>query len=240
MFSGSWARNCQTGVFKILKRYKVQFLAKDGSYINELPGLVLELEGPARAILTGERLALNIMQRMSAIATTTKMFVDKTKGTNIKILDTRKTAPCLRAFDRIAVSTGGGVNHRNGLYDQILIKDNHISVAGSITKAIELARASYPNKNLEVETRTIDEVEEAIKLRPTTILLDNMSPQMVKECISLIGGVSSIEISGGINLDSLENYLIEGVNAISVGALTHSCGSIDISLEILNFNLASN
>lgn len=212
---------------------------EEGFLVKELPTSVLEIEGPARAILTGERLVLNLMQRMSAVATLTRAFVDKTKGTDIKILDTRKTAPGLRAFDRIAVSIGGGVNHRSGLYDQILIKDNHIAVAGSITKAIEQARSKYPKKSLEIETRTIDEVKEAAKLNPDIILLDNMSPGMIKESISIIGGKSKTEISGGINLETIENYILPGVDAISVGALTHSCGSIDISLETSNFNIAS-
>ena len=148
---------------------------KEGTYIKDCPTVVLSIEGPARAILTGERLALNLMQRMCGVATITRSFVEKVEGSGIKVLDTRKTTPCLRAFDRIAVHLGGGVNHRSGLYDRILIKDNHIAMAGSIKAAIEAARNSYPEASIEVETRTLEEVEQASALEPEHILLDNMT-----------------------------------------------------------------
>ena len=205
---------------------------KEGTYIKDCPTVVLSIEGPARAILTGERLALNLMQRMCGVATITRSFVEKVEGSGIKVLDTRKTTPCLRAFDRIAVHLGGGVNHRSGLYDRILIKDNHIAMAGSIKAAIEAARNSYPEASIEVETRSLEEVEQASALEPEHILLDNMSPKMVKEAIAIIDGRSLVEISGGINIATIATYVIEGVDAISVGALTHSAPAIDISLDM--------
>ena len=172
------------------------------------------------------------MQRMCGVATITRSFVEKVEGSGIKVLDTRKTTPCLRAFDRIAVHLGGGVNHRSGLYDRILIKDNHIAMAGSIKAAIEAARNSYPEASIEVETRSLEEVEQASALEPEYILLDNMSPKMVKEAIAIIDGRSLVEISGGINIATIATYVIEGVDAISVGALTHSAPAKDISLDM--------
>lgn len=212
--------------------FKAEADYKEGTYIKDCPTVVLSIEGPARAILTGERLALNLMQRMCGVATITRSFVEKVEGSGIKVLDTRKTTPCLRAFDRIAVHLGGGVNHRSGLYDRILIKDNHIAMAGSIKAAIEAARNSYPEASIEVETRTLEEVEQASALEPEHILLDNMSPKMVKEAIAIIDGRSLVEISGGINIATIATYVIEGVDAISVGALTHSAPAKDISLDM--------
>lgn len=214
------------------EKFDFESCFEEGTYIEDSPTVVLTLKGPARAILTGERLALNLMQRMCGVATITRRFVEKVEGTGIKVLDTRKTTPCLRAFDRIAVRLGGGVNHRSGLYDRILIKDNHIAMAGSIKAAIEAARSLYPDAPLEVETRTLEEVEQASDLEPEHILLDNMNPKMVKEAIAIIDGRSLVEISGGINIDTIATYVIEGVDAISVGALTHSAPAIDISLDM--------
>ena len=214
------------------EQFSFEAFYEEGTYIKDCPTVVLSIEGPARAILTGERLALNLMQRMCGVATITRSFVEKVEGSGIKVLDTRKTTPCLRAFDRIAVHLGGGVNHRSGLYDRILIKDNHIAMAGSIKAAIEAARNSYPEASIEVETRSLEEVEQASALEPEYILLDNMSPKMVKEAIAIIDGRSLVEISGGINIATIATYVIEGVDAISVGALTHSAPAIDISLDM--------
>ena len=214
------------------EQFSFEAFYEEGTYIKDCPTVVLSIEGPARAILTGERLALNLMQRMCGVATITRSFVEKVEGSGIKVLDTRKTTPCLRAFDRIAVHLGGGVNHRSGLYDRILIKDNHIAMAGSIKAAIEAARNSYPEASIEVETRTLEEVEQASALEPEYILLDNMSPKMVKEAIAIIDGRSLVEISGGINIATIATYVIEGVDAISVGALTHSAPAKDISLDM--------
>ncbi|MCB9468125.1 MAG: carboxylating nicotinate-nucleotide diphosphorylase [Candidatus Obscuribacterales bacterium] len=214
------------------EQFSFEAFYEEGTYIKDCPTVVLSIEGPARAILTGERLALNLMQRMCGVATITRSFVEKVEGSGIKVLDTRKTTPCLRAFDRIAVHLGGGVNHRSGLYDRILIKDNHIAMAGSIKAAIEAARNSYPEASIEVETRSLEEVEQASALEPEHILLDNMSPKMVKEAIAIIDGRSLVEISGGINIATIATYVIEGVDAISVGALTHSAPAKDISLDM--------
>lgn len=214
------------------EQFSFEAFYEEGTYIKDCPTVVLSIEGPARAILTGERLALNLMQRMCGVATITRSFVEKVEGSGIKVLDTRKTTPCLRAFDRIAVHLGGGVNHRSGLYDRILIKDNHIAMAGSIKAAIEAARNSYPEASIEVETRSLEEVEQASALEPEYILLDNMSPKMVKEAIAIIDGRSLVEISGGINIATIATYVIEGVDAISVGALTHSAPAKDISLDM--------
>lgn len=214
------------------EQFSFEAFYEEGTYIKDCPTVVLSIEGPARAILTGERLALNLMQRMCGVATITRSFVKKVEGSGIKVLDTRKTTPCLRAFDRIAVHLGGGVNHRSGLYDRILIKDNHIAMAGSIKAAIEAARNSYPEASIEVETRSLEEVEQASALEPEHILLDNMSPKMVKEAIAIIDGRSLVEISGGINIATIATYVIEGVDAISVGALTHSAPAKDISLDM--------
>ena len=214
------------------EQFSFEAFYEEGTYIKDCPTVVLSIEGPARAILTGERLALNLMQRMCGVATITRSFVETVEGSGIKVLDTRKTTPCLRAFDRIAVHLGGGVNHRSGLYDRILIKDNHIAMAGSIKAAIEAARNSYPEASIEVETRSLEEVEQASALEPEYILLDNMSPKMVKEAIAIIDGRSLVEISGGINIATIATYVIEGVDAISVGALTHSAPAKDISLDM--------
>lgn len=218
------------------KEVKFEYLVNDGDEIQSTPKEVMRIEGPAQAILTGERLALNLLQRMSGVATITKSFVEKAKGTGIEVLDTRKTTPCLRPFDRIAVRIAGGTNHRSGLYDQFLIKDNHIKIAGSITEAIERARKAYPAKLIEIETRSIAEVEEAVAMRPDIILLDNMTPEMVKASLNIVDGKTRIEISGGITCETIDDYLIDGVDAISVGALTHSAKAIDISLDVIELN----
>lgn len=235
-----------TGVARdVFKRFSEEItskiLVKDGTFTEaQEPGEALQVEvmlidGPAKEILKAERLVLNLMQRMSGVATITREFVAKA-GPVVKVLDTRKTTPCLRALDRLAVKAAGGTNHRSGLYDQVLIKDNHISIAGSVTRAVELVREKLREKQggviIEVETRTMEEVEEAASLEPDIIMLDNMTPSMVKEAVKKIKGRSRVEISGGINLDTISSYLIEGVDAISVGALTHSAPSVDLSLNI--------
>ena len=207
--------------------------AQEGEEIDSPPSVVLKINGLARAILKGERLALNLLQRMSGVATITRSFWQKSKAYGIEILDTRKTTPCLRAFERLAVIAGGGVNHRSGLYDQFLIKDNHIMMAGSVSRAIDLARKAHPEKKIEIETRNLDEVQEAVLKEADIILLDNMSPAMVKEAVGLVSGRARIEISGGITSETIDGYFIEGVDAISIGALTHSAKAIDIGLDIV-------
>jgi nicotinate-nucleotide pyrophosphorylase (carboxylating) len=207
-------------------------LASEGVYIESSPVTIGTVSGNARSILTAERTVLNLMQRMSGIATSTRQYAQKAKRFGIQILDTRKTAPGLRVFDKLAVKMGGGTNHRIGLYDQILIKDNHIACAGGITQAVTAARTMYEDKRIEVETTTFAEVEEALSCAADIIMLDNMSPLEIAKCVQLIQKRAQIEVSGGITLETLDRYLIEGVDFISVGSLTHSVKSIDISLEV--------
>ncbi len=212
----------------------VTFLAKteDGSKVTKRDVLA-EVEGPARALLTGERTALNFLGRMSGIATLTRKFVDEVAGTNATILDTRKTAPGLRTTDKLAVRLGGGQNHRTGLFDMVLIKDNHIDFAGSITLAVERVRASRTKLEIEVETRTLDDVREALALDVDRILLDNMSPAMMREAVAICGGRAKLEASGNVTLDNVLEVAKTGVDYISVGALTHSPVVFDVSLEFV-------
>jgi len=197
-----------------------------------------QVRGQARALLTGERVATNLLQRLSGIATLTKQFVDAVHGTHARILDTRKTAPGLRAFDKYAVTVGGGFNHRLGLDDAILIKENHIKIAGGIYPAIEAARSFRDRVAwLEVEVTTIEELQEALKWEVDAVLLDNMEPEMVRQAVEIvhthrIGGKPLVEASGGITLDNVRRFAEAGVDCISIGALTHSAPAVDISFEI--------
>ena len=212
----------------------VEFRAnvKDGSKVTR--GTVLaEGEGPARALLTGERTALNFLGRMSGIATLTRKFVDAVSSTRAIILDTRKTAPGLRITDKLAVRLGGGQNHRTGLFDMVLIKDNHIDFAGSITAAVERVRASGTKLEIEVETRSLDHVREALGLGVERILLDNMSVEMMREAVGISGGRAKLEASGNVTLDNVLEVAGTGVDYISVGALTHSPVVFDVSLEFV-------
>lgn len=213
---------------------KIVFDAKvqDGSHVNK-GDVIAEVNGDARALLTGERTALNFLGRMSGIATLTRQFVDAVAGTNAKILDTRKTAPGLRTFDKLAVRLGGGHNHRTGLFDMVLIKDNHIDFAGSITAAVERVRTSGTTLPIEVETRTLDNVREALQLGVERILLDNMSPEMMREAVVMTKGQANLEASGNVSLENVLEVARTGVDYISVGALTHSPRVFDVSLEWL-------
>jgi nicotinate-nucleotide pyrophosphorylase (carboxylating) len=193
--------------------------------------IVVQLHGNGRALLTGERTALNFLGRMSGVATLTRQFVDAVAGTNAIILDTRKTVPGLRSLDKLAVRLGGGENHRIGLFDMILIKDNHIDFAGSITAAVQRARAANSNLEIEVETRTLNHVREAIELDVNRILLDNMSTDMMREAVEFVAGRARLEASGNITLETVGDVARTGVNYISVGALTHSPKVFDVSLE---------
>ena len=205
---------------------------KDGDIVPE-GSTVCRIKGRLAAILTGERTALNFLQRMSGIASLTRQYVDKTRGSQAKILDTRKTAPGLRWFDKYAVRTGGGHNHRFGLFDGILIKDNHIAAAGSISKAVSLAKeGSAHTLRVEVEVEDLSGVKEACEAGADIILLDNMTPAAMKEAVQLINGRALVEASGGIDLDTVEEIAGTGVDFISVGALTHSPAAADFSLEI--------
>ncbi len=192
------------------------------------------IEGPIRGILTGERVALNFLQRMSGIATATARAVEKVRGTKARITDTRKTAPGLRLLDKYAVQVGGGTNHRFNLSDMVLIKDNHIKGAGSITRAVEKVRqgCGFPLK-IEVETTTLEEVREALDCGADVIMLDNMSPALMKEAAGLIGGRALVEASGGIGPEDLHEAAAAGVDLISLGYLTSSVRALDFSLNII-------
>jgi nicotinate-nucleotide pyrophosphorylase (carboxylating) len=207
--------------------------SNDGDRVT--PGQeILRIKATVRAVLTGERLALNLLQRMSGIATATSLYVDAVKGSKTKILDTRKTAPGLRVLDKYAVLAGGAQNHRFGLYDLILIKDNHINFAGGISNAVEIVRSKYQNKfKIEVETSTLDEVKEALSSGADIIMLDNMNISMMKEAVKMINKKALTEASGGITLSTLTDIADTGVDYISVGAITHSSPALDISLYMV-------
>ena len=204
----------------------------DGSRVTR-GTVVADLSGSARALLTGERTALNFLGRMSGIATLTRRFVDAVSSTKAIILDTRKTAPGLRFTDKLAVRLGGGQNHRTGLFDMVLIKDNHIDFAGSITAAVERVRAAGTHLEIEVETRTLDNVREALALGVERILLDNMSLEMMREAVAITGGRAKLEASGNVTIDNVLEVAGTGVDYISVGALTHSPKVFDVSLEFV-------
>lgn len=210
-------------------------LVDDGKKVNR-GVIVAEVTGKASSILTAERTTLNFLQRMSGIATMTNKFVEEISHTKAKILDTRKTVPGLRLLDKEAVRLGGGKNHRIGLFDMFLIKDNHIEIAGSITKAIEVCRNFQRTKNLnlkiEVETKNLDEVKEALACNVDIIMLDNFTIDLTKKAVEIIGGKCFVEASGNINLENVKEVAETGVDFISVGALTHSVKALDISLEV--------
>ena len=202
---------------------------KDGA---EIPaqGEIIRVQAQVSALLKGERTALNILQRLSGIATLTRKFVEAAQP--VTILDTRKTTPGLRVYEKYAVHCGGGTNHRFGLFDAVLIKDNHIKIAGGIPAAIQRMRKTHSG-TLEVETVNLDEVREALAAGADIIMLDNMTPETVQEAVRLIDGKSKIEVSGGMTLDRLNAFKGMGINTISVGALTHSARSVDISMNLL-------
>ena len=205
----------------------------DGSKV-ESKTVVAEVVGPARALLTGERTALNFLGRMSGIATLTRQFVDAVAGTRAVILDTRKTAPGLRLTDKLAVRIGGGQNHRTGLFDMVLIKDNHIDFAGSITAAVTRVRESGAKLEIEVEARTLEHVREALALEVERILFDNMSLEVMREAVRISAGSAKLEASGNVSLENVLEVARTGVDYISVGALTHSPKVFDVSLEFVN------
>ncbi|HJP93058.1 MAG TPA: carboxylating nicotinate-nucleotide diphosphorylase [Pyrinomonadaceae bacterium] len=213
---------------------RIAFATKvtDGSKV--IRGTVLaDVDGSARALLTGERTALNFLGRMSGIATLTRQFVDAISTTKAVILDTRKTAPGLRFTDKLAVRLGGGQNHRTGLFDMVLIKDNHIDFAGSITAAVERVRVSQTELEIEVEARSLDDVREALRLGVQRILLDNMSLEMMREAVAIGDGRAKLEASGNVTLANVLEVAETGVDYISVGALTHSPPVFDVSLEFV-------
>jgi nicotinate-nucleotide pyrophosphorylase (carboxylating) len=193
---------------------------------------IAEFTGSVIALLSGERTALNLLQRASGIATTTRRYVDAVRGTKAKIYDTRKTAPGLRAFDKYAVKCGGAENHRTGLFDMFLIKNNHVDRAGSITAAVERIRKRGMSQKIMVEVRNTAELDEALSLRPDFILLDNMKPAELRAAVQRAGGSVPLEASGGITLENVREVAETGVDRISIGALTHSVKGLDISMRM--------
>ena len=212
--------------------------ASDGQRLGE-DAVLLRVEGPARAILTAERVALNFVQRLSGIATLTAQFVDLVAGTRAQILDTRKTTPGWRRFEKYAVTCGGGHNHRFGLFDMVLIKDNHLAaLAGekpnAIAAAVQRARKQFPHLKVEVEADTLDQVQHAVDAGADIILLDNMAPAELRAAVEVVGGRAKTEASGGVSLASARIIAETGVDLISVGALTHSARAVDIGLDFLS------
>jgi nicotinate-nucleotide pyrophosphorylase (carboxylating) len=201
------------------------------------PGdVAFEVETGVHAILQLERLVLNIMQRMSGIATLTKQYTARLEGYNTKLLDTRKTTPNFRLLEKEAVRIGGGVNHRFGLYDMIMLKDNHIDYSGGLEEAISRAhdyvQRYKPHLKIEVETRSLDDVKKVLQIRKVhRVMLDNFTPEEVQEAVQLIGGAFETEASGGINLDTIATYAATGVDYVSVGGLIHQARSLDLSLK---------
>ena len=222
-------------VFQLLDpETEAQFYVKDGDKVKagQLAGVV---RGDIRVLLSGERTALNFLQRMSGIATYTHQIAELLKGSRTRLLDTRKTTPNMRIFEKYAVKTGGGYNHRYNLSDGILLKDNHIAAAGSMKKAVEMAREYAPFvRKIEVETENLDMVREALEAGADIIMLDNMTPEMMKEAVDLIQGRAQTECSGNVTRENIDKVLSLGVDYISCGALTHSAPILDLSLKNLH------
>lgn len=217
------------------RRLKVRRLVDDGREIT--PGMkVLQVAGKARGILAAERVALNFLQRMTGIATLTRDFVSKAAPHGVKVLDTRKTTPGLRALEKYAVLCGGGTNHRMGLHDRVLIKDNHLVLWGArgrrgLGEAVRAARRAHPRLTVEIEVRSEHELREALEGAPDWILLDNMTLPQIRRCVEICAGRCRLEVSGGVSLATVGEIAATGVDAVSVGALTHSARAADLSLE---------
>ena len=214
---------------------KVEYLVHDGTHVGSGEKL-LRISGSARAILTAERVALNFVQQLSGIATLTAKFVAATKGTRAQILDTRKTTPGSRRFQKYAVACGGGKNHRLGLFDQVLIKDNHLAALrnekpSAVAAAVQLARKNYPKLKVEVEADTLEQVAQAVAAGADIVLLDNMPSAQLRAAVKLAKGRAKTEASGGVNLETVRTIAGSGVDFISVGALTHSARAVDIGLD---------
>lgn len=227
-----------TAVFKKLDSdLKIEVFIKDGSHVKE-GDVAFIVKGKVQSILQAERLVLNIMQRMSGIATITNEYVKLMEGTSAKVLDTRKTTPGMRLLEKQAVKIGGGANHRIGLFDMILLKDNHVDFAGGIENAINRAKQYLDDRQkdlkIEVEVRSIDELNEALRVGGVDrIMLDNFSVEKTREAVEIVNGRVELESSGGINFDTIREYALTGVDYISVGALTHSVKSLDMSLKAI-------
>jgi nicotinate-nucleotide pyrophosphorylase (carboxylating) len=212
---------------------KVAPLAQDGDRVKR-GARVMRIDGPTASMLTAERTALNFLQRLSGVATLSRKFADAVADTGVRIVDTRKTTPGWRALEKYAVRCGGCVNHRSSLGEHVLIKDNHIAAAGSLTRAVTLARAAAPHlAKIEVEAKTLAEVKEALRAKADVILLDNMAPETIRRAVTLIAGAAVVEVSGGVRFETLRDYALPGVDVISIGALTHSATAVDLSLDLV-------
>ncbi|MDZ7803046.1 carboxylating nicotinate-nucleotide diphosphorylase [Thiohalophilus sp.] len=209
----------------------IRWQCADGDRIEE-DQIICELQGPVRPVVTGERTALNFLQTLSGTATTTRRYVDRITGTGAQVLDTRKTLPGLRLAQKYAVSCGGGSNHRIGLYDMVLIKENHITAAGSILDAVKTARRLSPKLEVEVEIENLKQLDQALQAGVERILLDNMSLRTLKQAVTLNSGRARLEASGGITFDNIREVAETGVDFISVGALTKDVQAVDLSMRI--------
>ena len=217
---------------------RIDRLTNDGQHVGA-HAVLLRISGPARALLTAERVALNFVQRLSGVATLTAQFVDAVKGTAARILDTRKTTPGWRRFEKYAVAAGGGDNHRFGLFDMVLIKDNHLMALKNeppdpIAAAIQRARAEYPSLKVEVEADSLEQVEQAVAAGADIVLLDNMSPVQLRLAVQKARGRAQVEASGGISLATVRAVAETGVDFISIGTLTHSARAVDIGLDFMD------
>jgi nicotinate-nucleotide pyrophosphorylase (carboxylating) len=218
-------------VFTLLSgEVRVKRGSEDGRRV-ETGSVLLELEGPVRGLLGGERVALNILQHLSGVATLTRRFVDAVEGTGTKILDTRKTLPGMRTLEKYAVRVGGGVNHRSSLSEGILVKENHLTACGGVAEAVKALKQSAPHTlRVEIEASTLEEVEEAVAAGVDAILLDNMSIETILAAVKRVRGAAQLEVSGGVKLKNVREIAEAGVDAISVGMLTHSAPGVDISM----------
>lgn len=220
-------------VFHVLDSFiKSQIYCRDGTRVRK-GSVIAEISGKTHNILKGERVSLNILQRLSGIATLTNIYVEKIEGSKAKIIDTRKTTPCLRFMEKYAVRVGGGYNHRFGLFDGVLIKDNHIKASGGIQKAVKAAKKGHHLLKIEVEVKNLQELKEAIAAGVDIIMLDNMTVEKMKEAVKISGGRALLEASGNIKPENVSEVARTGVDLISVGALTHSSSAVDISLKIV-------
>lgn len=222
---------------KIDETIQLTTVRKDGDRVPP-NSTIAYVEGKTRGILTGERVALNFLQRLSGVATATGKFVELVKGTNAKILDTRKTTPGLRKLEKYAVVCGGGSNHRMGLYDQILIKDNHLAalkneLPNPIAAAVKRARERFPLLVVEVEADTLEQVSQAVEAKADIILLDNMTVEQIREAVKIVNGRCKLEVSGGVNLNTVRQFAETGIDFISVGSITHSARAVDIALDFI-------
>ncbi|WP_418791365.1 carboxylating nicotinate-nucleotide diphosphorylase [Phosphitispora sp. TUW77] len=237
IIAGTWV--AERVFYFLSSEIKFTYQKKDGDRVNR-GDVIAVVAGPAGPILTGERVALNIIQRLSGIATQTAAITDKLKGFGSIVVDTRKTTPGLRVLEKYAVTVGGGRNHRFGLYDGILIKDNHIKVAGGIANAVAMARAKAPHTlKVEVEVETREGVLEALEAGADIIMLDNMDFEAVSEAVRLINRRAQVEVSGGVTEDTVEGYARAGADIISIGALTNSVKALDISLDVKEIKIGS-